>query len=132
MIELKASVDVSLVMAALAKGVANVAGRRSYRVEYAAPYSVYVHEDLEARHPNGGQAKFLELPARTKAAEMATIVRREVEATGFTRLNVGPEAGLNAGLKRAADFLLLESLALVPVDTGRLRDSGAVREGGAG
>ena len=30
-------------------------------VRYNTDYSLYVHENLEANHPNGGQAKFLEL-----------------------------------------------------------------------
>src|SRR5262245_17639352 len=25
------------------------------------PYAIFVHEDLEAEHPNGGQAKFVEV-----------------------------------------------------------------------
>ena len=29
-------------------------------VGYTAEHAIYVHEDLEANHPNGGQAKFLE------------------------------------------------------------------------
>jgi hypothetical protein len=30
-------------------------------VRYNIDYSLYVHEDLTMNHPNGGQAKFLEL-----------------------------------------------------------------------
>lgn len=31
-----------------------------FEVRYDADYAIYVHENLEAQHPNGGQAKFLE------------------------------------------------------------------------
>ncbi len=82
-------------------------------VTYTAPYAVYVHEDLEANHPNGGQAKYLEQPARELQHDMVAIVRRSVEAKN----------GLEEGLVRAGELLLRESRELVPVDTGELRDS---------
>lgn len=31
---------------------------------FAADYSLYVHEDLEAHHPRGGSAKYLEIPLK--------------------------------------------------------------------
>lgn len=31
-----------------------------FEVRYDADYAIYVHENLEAQHPRGGQAKFLE------------------------------------------------------------------------
>lgn len=31
-----------------------------FEIVYGADYAIYVHEDLDARHPNGGQAKYLE------------------------------------------------------------------------
>lgn len=34
--------------------------RDGYEVGYDADYAIYVHEIVENRHPNGGQAKFLE------------------------------------------------------------------------
>lgn len=39
-------------------------------VGYTANYGIYVHENLDARHKEGKQAKFLEEPARTKVSEM--------------------------------------------------------------
>jgi len=51
-------------------------------VSYGTDYAVYVHEDLEARHKPGKQAKFLEQPFREKRERMREIV---VEAiTGET------------------------------------------------
>ena len=31
-----------------------------FEVVYDADYAIYVHEDIDAKHPNGGQAKYLE------------------------------------------------------------------------
>jgi hypothetical protein len=86
------------------------------RVVYEAPYARIQHEDMTLNHPNGGQAKYLEQPARQLAPEMAAIVRRSVEAKN----------GLEEGLQRAGELLLNASRELVPVDTGALRDSGRV------
>jgi hypothetical protein len=85
-------------------------------VVYTAPYARIQHEDMTFNHPNGGQAKYLEQPARQLQSEMTSIVRRSVEAKN----------GLEEGLQRAGELLLRESQALVPVDTGALRDSGEV------
>ena len=41
-----------------------------------ADYAVYVHEDLEAKHKVGKQAKFLEQPARQKKNEIFKIVAK--------------------------------------------------------
>ena len=92
-------------------------------VEYTAPYAIYVHEDLAANHPNGGQAKYLEAPARRLRNQMAKIVRKTLKN----------KHGLENGLREAGQLLLDESRKLVPVDTGFLRDSGQVviREAGA-
>jgi len=48
-------------------------------VSYGTEYAIYVHEDLTANHPNGGQAKFLEEPARTKKKEIAQIIKNEAK-----------------------------------------------------
>ena len=40
-----------------------------------ADYSVYVHEDLNARHQKGKQAKYLEQPARLKRNEIIKEIR---------------------------------------------------------
>jgi len=44
------------------------------RVYYTANYALYVHENLNARHKPGKQAKFLEGPARTEQVQMKRIV----------------------------------------------------------
>lgn len=31
-----------------------------FEIVYNADYAIYVHEDIDAKHPNGGQAKYLE------------------------------------------------------------------------
>lgn len=43
-------------------------------VSYGAEYAIYVHENLEARHKPGKQAKFLETPLREKQKELAAII----------------------------------------------------------
>lgn len=81
-------------------------------VGYSAGYAVYVHENLEARHPVG-QAKYLEEPARRLAPEIARVVR-EAMRRGATL----EEALLLGGLRLQA-----ESQRLCPVDRGFLRAS---------
>jgi hypothetical protein len=85
-------------------------------VGYSAPYALYVHEDMTARHPNG-QAKFLEQPMLQNMQVMADIITRSVKAKN----------GLTEGIKKAAEFLLQTSQPLVPVDTGALKASGFVQ-----
>lgn len=84
-------------------------------VGYRAHYAIYVHENLEAYHPNG-QAKYLETPIRKFRNEVAAMVRRDL----------GNKKGLRYALLRAGRFLLRESRKLVPVRTGFLRDSGYI------
>jgi hypothetical protein len=48
-------------------------------VGYTAEYAIYVHENLEARHRKGKQAKYLEQPAREGRSEMRKIIRAEVK-----------------------------------------------------
>jgi hypothetical protein len=93
-------------------------GKRSVTVTvgYSAPHAIYVHENLQMRHPNGGQAKFLEQPARQYGAELAELV-----ATAIRN-----KEGIVRAVLRAGNRLLRYSQPLVPVDTGELRDSGAV------
>ena len=43
-------------------------------VGYTANYAIYVHENLQARHKPGKQAKFLEQPAREREQEMRDII----------------------------------------------------------
>lgn len=83
------------------------------KVGYQTNYAVYVHENLEANHPNGGQAKFLEQPAR----ELRPQIKQQVATDLRNGLTV-EQALLRAGLT-----LQGASQQLVPVDTGLLRAS---------
>jgi hypothetical protein len=100
--------------------------RKMVRVGYSAPYAMKVHENLEIDHEVhgcGGQAKFLEQPARQYRDAMASIVRAEVIGRG------GPEdlvESILRGMLKAGLALKEESQRLVPVQTGRLRDSAFV------
>jgi len=87
-------------------------------VGYSAPYAIYVHEDLQANHPNGGQAKFLERPARQMRNELGTKIRGDAEHG----------IGLKVANLNAAKALLAASQPLVPVDTGALKASGFVQD----
>lgn len=48
-------------------------------VSYGTNYAIFVHEDLNARHKPGKQAKFLEQPFREKHDRMMEIVAEEIE-----------------------------------------------------
>lgn len=86
-------------------------------VGYTAAYAIFVHENLEANHPNGGQAKYLEQPAREYRAWMAEMIKIEM-SKGRT---------MNEGMVAAGLFLQAESQKLVPVDTGLLKSSAFTR-----
>ncbi len=59
---------------------AEVVGTRvSVRVGYTANYALYVHENLDARHKPGKQAKFLEGPMREEAAAMQEILKESMK-----------------------------------------------------
>lgn len=98
---------------------------KQVRVGYSAPYALWIHENLEIDHEAhgcGGQAKFLEQPAREYRDEMASIVRKRVVARGDEDVVAAAVAGmLEAGLR-----LKEVSQELVPVRTGFLRDSAFV------
>lgn len=88
-------------------------------VKYGGPgveYAVIVHEDMQAHHPNGGQAKYLEQAIRTTSSQVAAEVRKRIGA-GET---------MTAALKAGAEIVLAESQKLVPVSTGALKGSGRV------
>ena len=87
------------------------------RVGYKAPYAVYVHENLMANHPNGGQAKFLEQPEIQYQKAMTRIIAKVLKQ----------KKSLESALMKAGYFLLAKSQPLVPVDTGFLKGSGFVR-----
>jgi hypothetical protein len=90
---------------------------KSVIVGYSQSYSIYVHEDLEARHAPPTQAKFLEGPARRLAPELRRII---TEAVG--RGVPLPQAVLLAAL-----FLQRSSQQECPVKTGALRASAFTR-----
>jgi hypothetical protein len=90
-------------------------GTSTVEVGYKAPYAVFVEGNDRAKHLNG-QAHFLGQPAASLAQAMA-IEAQQAIAEGASRR----EALLDAG-----DLLLGASQAVVPVDTGLLRDSGYV------
>jgi len=42
-------------------------------------YAIFVHEDLQAQHPNGGHAKFLETAVNTAKPGMSTRIGRRIK-----------------------------------------------------
>lgn len=54
--------------------------RRGNGVEvgYSADHAIYVHEDMSAHHPNGGQAKFLEAAADQLQPELEEVVAQAI------------------------------------------------------
>jgi predicted transcriptional regulator len=86
------------------------------QVGFTQRYALYVHEDLNARHGPGKQAKFLEDPARSQQHTLRSIVYEVYQKTKSMS-----KALLVAGLR-----LLRESQKIVPIDTGALRTSGYV------
>jgi hypothetical protein len=95
--------------------------KASVTVGYTQSYAIYVHENMEAKHPVG-QAKFLEQPARMLQPVLAQIVT-DAKARGQT---------LAQGLVLAGLRLQRESQMLCPVDTGALRASAFTRLDGKG
>lgn len=91
-------------------------GGDSVVIGYTQAYALKVHEDLEAHHRPGKQAKYLEEPARTQSTQIAQVIRATYKRT---RDRV-------ASLLAGALYLLRASQAIVPVDTGALRASGFV------
>lgn len=84
-------------------------------VGYAAPYAVYVHEDLEAVHPVG-EARFL-----SRALRAGAPFRRAFLLDALRRGRT-----LYQAVRDWAFVLKRESQARCPVDTGRLRASAFV------
>lgn len=85
-------------------------------VGYSAPYAIFVHENLQARHPNG-QAKFLENAIKENETELAKFLEE--------RLQKGDT--LSKALFYLGDKLARKSDAKVPVDTGFLKKSRYVK-----
>lgn len=111
-------IDAAGAFARLEARAAKVAGARpaALGVVFAAPHAAAAHEDLEAAHPGGGRAKFLESAARDLAPDAARFVAEEVRR-GRT---------LAEALRAFAERVKAEARARCPVDTGELRDSAAV------
>jgi hypothetical protein len=59
-------------------------GRVSVEIGFggaSAEYAVIVHEDLDAQHPNGGQAKYLEVPMLQRTQDLAARLAADVGAS---------------------------------------------------
>lgn len=82
-------------------------------VGYSQRYAIYVHENLEARHAEGKQAKYLEAPARRLSKTLADII-----ATSYRKTRSMEKSLLLAGLR-----LQRESQEIVPIDTSALKAS---------
>ena len=95
---------------ALARGAGNAP---TVVVGYSQSYAVAVHENLNARHAEGKQAKYLEGPARAEQAAIGQIIRNKARETGDLA-----SAMLTAGL-----YLQRVSQEVAPIDTGALRAS---------
>jgi hypothetical protein len=98
--------------------------KASVAVGYTTAYALFVHEDLTMNHPNGGQAKFLEQPARTQTREIGNIVKRELHKDLTRNVKGTLTRGVfSKALIKAGRYLEAESRKLVPVDTAFLISS---------
>lgn len=95
---------------------ANQASAADVTVGYTQSYAIYVHENLQARHPVG-MAKFLEYPARANAQVYAGLISSTVR-----KGKTVSQALLVAGLRLQRD-----SQELCPVLTGALKGSAFTR-----
>lgn len=84
----------------------------SVQVGFTQNYAMWVHEDMDANH-TVGQAKFLEVPARSLQLELHNIITKVFKQTGSMQ-----KALLMAGYR-----LQREAQQLVPVDTSALKAS---------
>lgn len=53
---------------------------RTIAITYDTDYAMAVHQDLEAKHKPGQEAKFLEKPTKKRARQYASNIRAAVEA----------------------------------------------------
>ena len=83
---------------------------------YTQAYGIYVHENLEAKHPIGN-AKFLENPLRDGKAQMQAIIVSAMKS-GKT---------MKEAVTLALLWLQRESQLQCPVDTAALRNSAFTR-----
>jgi hypothetical protein len=102
-------------LAALLKNKENVAPENVVVGYAGVNYAIYVHENLEAAHSPGKQAKFLESPARTlnNTGQLGKIVEKTVAKGGTVQ----------QGLLLAGMAVQRASQKIVPIDTGNLRAS---------
>lgn len=64
-------------------GILRASGRATQEglqaaVSFNTPYAVKQHEELGYQHPNGGQAKYLEVPANSFGETMESIVAQAI------------------------------------------------------
>lgn len=90
--------------------------REHILVGFKAYYAIYVHENMQAHHPNG-QAKFLEVAAKNSKKEIADIVANAMKSG----------KALGTALSYGGARLLKNARALTPVKTGFLKKSGFYR-----
>lgn len=89
--------------------------RGEVRVGYRTRYAIYVHEDLTQRHQPGKEGKYLQKPFRQMISSKELML--------IIGLHVNSGAGLKYGMLKAGEKVRDRSLMIVPVDTGKLRDS---------
>lgn len=54
-------------------------GSAAVEVGFTEAYAVYVHEDLEANHPRGGQAKYLQSAVDDNRERIVEIIKRRAK-----------------------------------------------------
>lgn len=87
--------------------------RPEIRVQYTAPYAIYVHENLMAYHASPTQAKFLERAVREQKVAMMAEVISVYRST----------QSVKEAIKAAGNLLAKAAEPYVPIDTGALRKS---------
>jgi hypothetical protein len=90
----------------------------SVAIGYTQAYAIYVHENLEAKHPVG-QAKFLEQPMRQLSNDGTF---KKILLNAARAKHSIAEGLVLCGLRLQAD-----SQKLCPVDTGALKNSAFTR-----
>lgn len=109
------------VKAALERQARRHPAKASAIVGYAGVgYALYVHENLEARHKPGKQAKYLEGPAR-RLRNDGTLGRTVTDA-------MKQGVGMGKALLLACERIQRESQEVVPVALGNLKGSAFAKE----
>lgn len=108
-----AQIDGLPILKAKIKALKDKANSEPAVTGYTAPYALYVHENMEAHHQPGKQAKFLEAPSRNRKDELKAEWLRVYKSTK------------DATAANLAAALLLQRFGqeLVPVATGFLRST---------